>query len=66
MKNGIISPKDGDTLLEIYHSFDLYGNQKRPLTTDEQVLIFAIGKAIQDGKIVSVLRRDNDGLSESN
>lgn len=54
MKNGIITPKDGDTLLEIYHSFDLYGNQKRPLTTEEQVLIFAIGKAIQKGKIATV------------
>lgn len=58
MKNGMITPKDGDTLLEIYRSFDLYGYQKRPLTMEEQVLIFAIGKAIQDGKIVSVLRRD--------
>lgn len=54
MKNGIITPKDGDTLLEIYRSFDLYGNQKRVLTMNEQVLIFAIGKAIQEGKIVSV------------
>lgn len=54
MHNGIIAPEDGDTLLEIYRSFDLYGNQKRQLTTDEQVLIFAIGKAIQEGKIVSV------------
>ena len=54
MRNGIITPKDGDTLLEIYHTFDLYGNQKRPMTMDEQVLIFAIGKAIQEGRIVSV------------
>ena len=61
MKNGIITPKDGDTLLEIYHSFDLYGNQNRPLTTEEQVLLFAIGKAIQDGKIVSVER---SGISD--
>lgn len=58
MKNGIISPKDGDTLIEIYKAFDLYGNQKRPLTMEEQVLIFAIGKAIQEGRIVSVIRRD--------
>lgn len=58
MRDGIITPKDGDTLLEIYHSFDLYGNQKRPLTMDEQVLIFSIGKAIQEGRIVSVIRRD--------
>lgn len=54
MREGIITPKDGNTLLEIYRSFDLYGYQKRPLTTEEQVLIFAIGKAIQEGKIVSV------------
>ena len=57
MRNGIITPEDGDALLEIYHTFDLYGNQMRPLTTEEQVLIFAIGKAIQEGRIVSVLRR---------
>ena len=54
MRNGIITPKDGDTLLEIYHTFDLYGNQMRPLTMEEQVLIFALGKAIQEGKIVSL------------
>ena len=53
MKNGIITHKDGDTLLEIYRSFDLHGYQKRPLTMEEQVLIFAIGKAIKEGKIVS-------------
>ena len=58
MKSGIISSKDGDTLIEIYKAFDLYGNQKRPLTMEEQVLIFAIGKAIQEGSIVSVIRRD--------
>ena len=58
MRNGIITPKDGDALLEIYRSFDLYGNQNRPLTMEEQVLIFAIGKAIQQGRIVSVIRRD--------
>lgn len=58
MKNGIITPKDGDTLLEIYKAFDLYGYQNRPLTMEEQVLIFAIGKAIQQGRIVSVIRRD--------
>ena len=58
MKNGIISPKDGDTLREIYKAFALYGNKKRPLRMGEQVLIFAIGKAIQEGRIVSVIRRD--------
>lgn len=58
MRNGIITPKDGDALLEIYKAFDLYGNQKRPLTTEEQVLIFAIGKAMQEGKIASVIRSD--------
>lgn len=61
MKNGIITPKDGDTLLEIYHSFDLYGNQKHHLTMDEQVLLFSIGKAIQEGKIVSVMGGNNYG-----
>lgn len=60
MKNGIITPEDGDTLLEIYKAFDLYGNQKRPLTMEEQVLIFAIGKAIQNEKIVSVKGGNND------
>lgn len=54
MKNGIITIEDGNALLEIYHSFDLYGNQNRPLTMDEQVLLFAIGKGIQERKIVSV------------
>lgn len=54
MRNGIITPKDGDALLEIYNSFDLEGRQRRPLTMEEQVLLFAIGKAIQEGKIVSV------------
>lgn len=57
MHNGIITPKDGDTLLEIYKAFDLHGYQKRPLTMEEQVLIFAIGKAIQEGRIVSVNER---------
>lgn len=54
MKNGIITIEDGNALLEIYHSFDLYGHQKRPLTTEEQVLLFVIGKAIQEWKIVSM------------
>lgn len=58
MHNGIITPKDGGTLLEIYKAFDLYGNQKRSLTMEEQVLIFAIGKAIQECRVVSVIRRD--------
>lgn len=56
MKNGMITTRDGDLLLEIYKAFDLYGNQKRPITTEEQVLLFAIGKGIQEGKIVSVNR----------
>lgn len=60
MRNGIITPKDGDTMLEIYKAFDLYGNQNRPLTMEEQVLIFSIGKAIQKGKIVSVKGGNND------
>ena len=56
MKNGMIETRDGDLLLGIHKEFDLYGNQKRPLTTEEQVLLFAIGKGIQEGKIVSVNR----------
>ena len=58
MHNGIITPEDGDALIKIYHSFDLYGNINRPLTMDEQVLIFSIGKAIREGKIVSVKGED--------
>ena len=54
MHNGIITSKDGDTLLEIYKVFDFNGVQRRPLTMEEQVLIFSIGKAIQEGKIVSL------------
>lgn len=54
MKNGMIETRDGDLLLGIHKEFDLYGNQKRPLTTEEQVLLFAIGKGIQEGKVVSV------------
>ena len=61
MRNGIITPKDGDTLLEIYHTFDLYGHQIRPLTLEAQVLIFAIRKAIQEGTIVSVNGVDMEG-----
>lgn len=60
MRDGIITPKDGDALMEIYRSFDLYGYQNRPLTMEEQVLIFSIGKAIQKGKIVSVKGGNND------
>ena len=54
MKNGMIETRDGDLLIEIFKAFDLYGNQKRPITTEEQVLLFAIGKGIKEGKIVSV------------
>lgn len=54
MKNGVIETRDGDLLLGVHKEFDLYGNQKRPITTEEQVLLFAIGKAIQEGKVVSV------------
>lgn len=53
MHNGIITPKGGDTLLEIYNAFDMDGIQRRSLTMEEQVLIFSIGKGIQEGKIVS-------------
>ena len=58
MRNGIIEKSDGDTLLEIYKAFDLDGNQIRPLTMKEQVLIFSIGKLIQEGKIANVIGAD--------
>ena len=48
MKNGVIEKKDGDTLIDIYNAFDLDGNQKRPLTCEELVLIFSIGKKIRE------------------
>lgn len=53
MKNGIISKADGDALLEMYKVFDINGIQRRPLTVEEMVLIFALGKKIQEGEIVS-------------
>lgn len=48
MKNGVIEKKDGDTLIDIYNAFDLDGNQNRPLTCGELVLIFSIGKKIRE------------------
>lgn len=58
MRNGIIDKSDGYTLMEIYKAFDLYGNQKRPLTTEEMVLIYSIGKLIQEGKITTIIGVD--------
>ena len=46
MKNGIIYNSDGEKLIEIFHAFDIDGNQKRSLTMEELVLLFAIGKKI--------------------
>lgn len=49
MKNGNIEPeKDHDTLMSIYNALDIDGNLKRPLTVEEQVLIFAIAKKIKE------------------
>lgn len=53
MRNGYIEKSDADTLMNVYRKFDIYGNTKEPLTTEEQVLIFCIAKAIKDGKIKS-------------
>lgn len=64
MRNGIIDKSDGDTLLEIYKVFDLDGNQKRPLTAKEMVLIFSIGKLIQEGKIATLIGADWRKLNE--
>ena len=51
MKEGIIEPeKDSETLMRIYRKFDLCGNLKVPLTTEEQVLIFCLAKSIREGK----------------
>ena len=58
MRNGVIDKSDGDTLMEIYKAFDFDGNQRRPLTMEEQVLIFSIGKLIQEGKIVTIIGAD--------
>ena len=46
MKNGIVYKSDGEKLIGIYNAFNLNGNLKRPLTVDEMILIFAIGKKI--------------------
>ena len=51
MKNGYIEQSDADTLMSVYRKFDIYGNTKEPLTTEEQVLIFCIAKSIKEGKI---------------
>lgn len=49
MKNGIIYKSDGDTLIEIYRALNIIdGTLERPLTMNEMVLLFAIGKKIQE------------------
>ena len=42
MKNGIIYKSDGDALITIFKAL------KRPLTTKEMVLLFSIGKKLQE------------------
>lgn len=60
MKNGNIEPeKDHDTLMSIYNALDIDGNLKRPLTVEEQVLIFAIAKKIKECSIDG--KRGNKG-----
>nr|DAX03118.1 MAG TPA: hypothetical protein [Bacteriophage sp.] len=48
MKNGIIYKSDGDALITIFKALRLDGTLKRPLTTKEMVLLFSIGKKLQE------------------
>lgn len=48
MKNGQIEPEDAARLKAIYRKFDIHGQQRERLTTDEQVLIFSLAKWIED------------------
>ena len=59
MKNGIIYKSDGEKLIEIYRLFNANGSPKRKLSTEERVLIYAIGnalkkKAVEDAKDTNV------------
>lgn len=59
MKNGIIYKSDGEKLIEIYRLFNANGSLKRKLSTEERVLIYAIGnvlkkKAVEDAKDTNV------------
>ena len=51
MKNWTLSKEDGEDLLEIYRSLNVDGTQKRSLTADEMVLIYAIGDGLRKGKV---------------
>lgn len=51
MKNWTLSKEDGEILLEIYRSLNVDGTQKRHLTADEMVLIYAIGDGLIKGKL---------------
>lgn len=44
MKNGIPEKSDADTLMDIYKKLNIDGTLNRPITTDEQVLIFCLAK----------------------
>lgn len=57
MKNGYIEPSDADTLMGIYKKIGISGNLKKPLTANEQVLIFCIAKSIRDGKVKEEVER---------
>ena len=59
MKNEIIYKSDGEKLIEIYRLFNANGSLKRKLSTEERVLIYAIGnvlkkKAVEDAKDTNV------------
>ncbi len=53
MTNGKIEPQDADTLLRIYRKIAPAGFTLDNLTIDEQVLIYALAKAISEGKIIN-------------
>lgn len=49
MRNGIIYKSDGDKLIDIYRKVDIFtGELKEPLTPEEMVLIYAVGKKIRE------------------
>lgn len=47
MKNGQLEPQDSDTLMSIYRKLNIDGTLKEPLSTKEQVIIFAIAEWIE-------------------
>lgn len=48
MKNGKIEKEDADRLRAIYNKFNVHGIQTKPLTMDEQVLIFSLANWIEN------------------